>query len=103
MAASIVTSLRMIGMILGLAALSSWGVSRYITLVSQIKIPPGVTDVNKITAIYQTQATAIAVTIVTGFFLVGAILALVAVIPALFLWKPKAGEESAQSRVVVGM
>ncbi len=102
MAASIVTALRMIGMILGLAALSSWGVSRYIALSSQVIVPANLTDISQIAAFEVTAQTNIAVTIVTGFFAAGAVLALVAVIPALFLWKPQAGEE-ARERVVISV
>ncbi|MBA3825268.1 MAG: MFS transporter [Ktedonobacterales bacterium] len=102
MAASIVTALRMIGMILGLAALSAWGVSRFQYLVGNIAIPAGVTDINQITNIVAQQTTAITVKVVTDFFLAGAVLALVAIIPALFLWKPQTGDET-RERVVIGV
>ncbi len=102
MAASIVTALRMIGMILGLAALSSWGVNHYIYLLNHITYPPGA-DITTQLKILQQKTVEFAVDIVHGFFLAGAILALVAVIPALFLWKPKPGEEDTKGRVVVGM
>lgn len=104
MAAAIVTSLRMIGMILGLAALSSWGVSRYLDLTSKITIPASIaSDSNKIVSYIAQQTTQIGITIVTDFFLVGAVLALIAIIPALFLWKPKAGEEETKAKFVIGM
>ena len=102
MAASIVTALRMIGMILGLAALSSWGVSRFQYLIGTITIPANLTDVNQMSAFVAQKTTAITVSIVTDFFLAGAVLALVAVIPALFLWRPQPGDE-ARERVVIGV
>jgi hypothetical protein len=40
------------------------------------------------------QAPAILVQITHDFYTVGAALALLAIIPAFFLWKPKPGEES---------
>lgn len=104
MAAAIVTALRMIGMILGLAALSSWGVSRYLALIVQAQnsLPPGLT-ISQQAAILAQKLAAIPVAITRDFFTAGAVIALVAVIPALFLWQPKPGEAEAKGRVVVGM
>jgi MFS family permease len=104
MAAAIVTALRMIGMILGLAALSSWGVDQYLTLIVQAQnnLPPGL-SISQQAAILAQRLAEIPVEITRDFFTVGAALALVAVIPALFLWKPKSGEEEAKGHVVVGM
>jgi MFS family permease len=102
MAASIVTALRMIGMILGLALLSSWGLTRYKELANAI---PGIKDVNdpkQVTA-YQQAITATGAHVVTDLFFIGAILALAAVIPALLLWKPKPGEQGNDEVAVFSM
>lgn len=102
MAASIVTALRTIGMILGLAALSSWGVSRYLQLVTQAQ--NGVDIATKQgQMLLQQRLTAIPVQITHDFYTAGAALALLAIIPALFLWKPKPGEESVAESAIMGL
>jgi MFS family permease len=86
-AASVVTALRMIGMILGLAGISSWGVGEYQRLNAGI-----IHLISVSTTAYTNAVTAVVVQVVTDFFLIGSVLALIAVIPALFLWRPKPGE-----------
>jgi MFS family permease len=102
MAASIVTALRTIGMILGLAALSSWGVSRYQQLIIQAQ-----NGINFATSqgqmLLAQRLTAIPVQITHDFYTAGAALALLAIIPALFLWKPKPGEESVAESAIMGL
>lgn len=102
MASSVVTALRMVGMILGLAALSAWGVGQYTYRANHITIPPDIAgDVVKTFQYTIAQQTVIAVQIVTGLFLAGAVIAALAIIPALFLWQPKPGEKQGSGEVAV--
>lgn len=86
MAASVVTVLRMIGMILGLAALTSWGLGRFRALAALFKPPIGVTPFsatyNTLYGIYLVTA---AHEVYTAIFLAAGILCLIALLPALFL------------------
>lgn len=94
-AAAIVTALRMIGMIVGLAALSSWGVSHYAELAKQVPVPAILTNTDQF-KIYADKLVLAAVQTLTDFFIISAVLALVAIIPAFFLWKPQEGEKNDQ-------
>ena len=85
-ASSIVTVLRMVGMILGLAALTSWGLGRFRTLASLFVVPAGVkfgsTSYN---TLYGNYLISVAHTVYTDIFLAAGIVCLFALIPALFL------------------
>lgn len=86
MAASIVTVLRMIGMILGLAGLTSWGLGRFYEIVRSAKLPPGLTPLSPAFATYEAHlATVAAHDVFTSIFLAAGILCLLAVLPALLL------------------
>lgn len=102
MAAAIVTALRMIGMILGLAVLSSWGVSRYAELAKQVPHIKDVTNATQVAAFQQGLLNAATHTI-TDLFLLGAIVAALAIIPACFLWKPQPGDTTAGEVAVFSM
>lgn len=78
MASSIVTVLRMIGMILGLAGLTSWGLERFRALVTQTTLTP-------LDPGYASLVTSSAHTVYTGIFLAAGVLCLIALVPALFL------------------
>ena len=96
MASAVVTALRMVGMILGLASLTSWGVGQYISKTNALKPPPDIAgNVVKLASWFTNQTTMIVVQIVTNFFLAGAIIAALAIIPAAFLWKSQSGEKKA--------
>ncbi len=86
MAASVVTALRMVGMILGLAALTSWGLSRFRLLAAAFKPPAGLvpfsTEYNNLYAHYLVLS---AHEVYTAIFLAAGILCLIAIIPSLFL------------------
>jgi len=86
MAASVVTALRMVGMILGLAALTSWGLSRFRLLAAAFKPPAGLvpfsTEYNNLYAHYLVLS---AHEVYTDIFLAAGILCLIAIIPSLFL------------------
>src|SRR5207245_203947 len=90
MASSIVTVLRMVGMILGLAALTSWGLGRFRTLAAAFKPPRGVSLVDpKSAALYQQLYAQYLVVsaheVYTAIFLAAGVLCVVAIVPALFL------------------
>ncbi|HEX4715460.1 MAG TPA: MFS transporter, partial [Ktedonobacteraceae bacterium] len=81
MAASIVTVLRMAGMILGLAALTSWGLSRFYSVVSSFKAPAGMTPLSPGFAAYEAHiATIAAHDVFTSIFLAAGVLCLVALL-----------------------
>jgi MFS family permease len=93
--AALVTVSRMVGMVIGLSVLSSWGVRRYNALAENITIPivrpSGLTD-----AQWQaTQDSASAAidqalhTVFSNFFLIAAIIIGLAVIPAFFFYNKR--------------
>src|SRR5947208_16816494 len=85
MASSVVTVLRMIGMILGLAALTSWGLGRFRAQMTAFKAPPSATTPSALFAAYSQYAIRSAHDIYTSIFLAGGILCLAALLPALLL------------------
>jgi len=86
MAASVVTALRMVGMILGLAALTSWGLGRFYDIVRSFKIPAGMTPLSPGFAAYEARiATTAAHDVYTSIFLIAGVLCLVAILPACLL------------------
>src|SRR4051794_36371991 len=82
MASSMVTVLRMVGMILGLAALTSWGLGRFRTLAAAFKTPA---NVRPFSAAYNTAyghyLVVSAHEVYTAIFLAAGILCLLAIIP----------------------
>jgi len=93
---ALVTVSRMVGMVVGLSALSSWGVRRFNALAAEITTPivrpAGITD-----AQWQALKDAAAAalndalhTVFSEFFLIAAIVIGVAVVPAVFFYKSKA-------------
>ena len=86
MAASTVTVLRMVGMILGLAALTSWGLGKFHDLIVAFKPPPGVAVLSAAyNAAYVKYVTFAAHEVFTSIFLASGILCLVAIVPALLM------------------
>jgi len=86
MASSIVTVLRMVGMILGLAALTSWGLGRFRVLAAGFKAPAGVTAFGpEYNSLYGHYLVASAHEIYTAIFLAAGVLCVIALLPALFL------------------
>lgn len=93
---ALVTVSRMVGMVVGLSALSSWGVRRFNSLAAGITTPivrpEGLTDAEwqamKDAAAAATKGAAH--TVFSEFFLIAAIVIAVAVIPALFFYKQRA-------------
>jgi MFS family permease len=86
MAASTVTVLRVVGMILGLAALTSWGLGRLRALAANFK-PPAGTQFGSSTynTLYEKYILSIAHTVYTEIFLIAGVLCVIALLPALFL------------------
>jgi MFS family permease len=86
MASSVVTVLRMVGMILGLAALTSWGLGRFRTLAAAFKPPPGVPVFSATyNTLYGQYLVVSAHEVYTAIFLAAGILCVVALVPAFFL------------------
>jgi len=86
MASSVVTVLRMIGMILGLAALTSWGLGRFRLLAAGFKPPAGVPAFSaQYNDLYSRYLIGAAHDVYTAIFLAAGILCIVALVPAIFL------------------
>src|SRR5579885_3369730 len=86
MAASIVTVLRMIGMILGLAALTSWGLGRFYNIVNSAKLPANIKPFSAAYTAYEAHLTTVAAhDVFTSIFLAAGVLCLVAIVPACLL------------------
>lgn len=86
MASSTVTVLRMIGMILGLAALTSWGLGRFRLLAAGFKAPAGIVPFSaKYNALYEHYLVIAAHTVYTDIFLAAGILCVIAILPAALL------------------
>ena len=77
-AASLVTASRMVGMALGLAALSAWGIERFYSLTADVTLGP---------TFEQTEALLIdaGVTVFQNLFMIAGFLSLVAILPALLM------------------
>ena len=77
-AASLVTASRMVGMALGLAALSAWGIERFYSLTGHVTIGP---------TFDETQAPLIeaGVTVFQNLFMIAGFLSLFAILPALLM------------------
>lgn len=85
-ASAVVTVLRMIGMILGLAALTSWGLGNFRSLAASFKAPPDVKPFTlQYNALYANYLVSAAHTVYTSIFLAAGILCLLALLPAIFL------------------
>jgi MFS family permease len=86
MASSVVTVLRMVGMILGLAALTSWGLGRFRALAAAFHAPAGVSVFSaQYNTLYSHYLIASAHEVYTMIFLAAGVLCLVALLPAFFL------------------
>jgi MFS family permease len=98
MASSIITVLRMAGMIIGLAALTAWGLGRFHSLMLAFHPPAGSTPFSSAYTTALTQyATAAGHDVYTSIFLAAGIITFVAVIPAL-LFEGKQASPYALSR-----
>ncbi len=106
MGAAVVTALRMVGMMLGLAALTSWGLAYFKHLVSLFKSLPATATSEQFAKWSQDYANYLltaAHSLYSAIFFVTMILCLVAIIPAIFLWGRKAPvEERDLSKATTG-
>lgn len=99
MGSAVVTALRMVGMTLGLAALTSWALAYFKQLVSTYPSLPLNSTAAQFSAWskgYATHVIASAHTVYNAVFFVSMILCLLAIVPAIFLWgnKPPVEEVS---------
>ncbi len=86
MAASIVTVLRMTGMILGLAALTSWGLGRFYDVVNSTQLPASIKPFSPAYTAFEAHLTTVAAhDVFTSIFLAAGVLCLVAIVPACLL------------------
>ncbi len=92
MGAAIVTSLRMVGMMLGLAALTSWALAYFKQLASQFPSLPSSATTDQFAKWSQDYANHLIVSahsVYSAVFFATMILCLIAIIPAIFLWGSK--------------
>ena len=104
MSSAIVTSLRMVGMMLGLAALTSWALAYFKQLASTYPSLPLTATAAQFTAWSKGYATHIiqsAHTVYSAVFLLSMVICLIAIIPALFLWGNKVAVNEAEAPEVV--
>jgi MFS family permease len=97
MGAAIVTSLRMVGMMLGLAALTSWALAYFKQLASQFPSLPATATTDQFAQWSQQYANHLIISahsVYSAVFFATMILSLFAIIPAFFLWGNKAPVES---------
>ena len=90
-AASLVTASRMVGMALGLAALSAWGIERFYSLTGDFELGP---------TFEETEAVLIGagVTVFQNLFLITGILSLLAILPALLMREEEVEESDNQEQ-----
>ncbi|HET8845752.1 MAG TPA: hypothetical protein VFN35_30075, partial [Ktedonobacteraceae bacterium] len=99
MGSAIVTALRMVGMILGLAALTSWGLSYFKQLASQFPPLSGKAtpeEFSKWTHDYANHLVSAAHTVYGSIFFTTMILCVIAIVPAIFLWGTKPAMENSE-------
>ena len=86
-AASLVTASRMVGMALGLAALSAWGIERFYSLTAHVPLGENFEE---------TEAVLIGagVTVFQNLFMITGFLSLLAILPALLMKEEEVGETS---------
>lgn len=92
MGSAVVTALRMVGMILGLAALTSWGLAYFKQQAAQFRsLPLNATAAQfaQWTRDYATHVISSAHTAYCAIFFVTMVLCLIAIVPAAFLWGHK--------------
>ena len=85
-AASLVTASRMVGMALGLAALSAWGIERFYSLTADVTLGP---------SFEETEAVLVdaGVTVFQNLFMIAGFLSLLAILPALLMRVENVEEE----------
>lgn len=95
MGAAIVTALRMVGMILGLAALTSWGLAYFKQLAAQFPSLPVSATAEQFAQWSHNYALHLidaAHSVYSAIFFATMVLSLIGIVPALFLWGHKPAE-----------
>ena len=101
---AVVTALRMVGMILGLAALTSWALAYFRELASTYPSLPSSASASQFSAWskgYGVHLIASAHTVYSDVFFFSMILCLIALVPALFLWGRKPPVEEVEPTLVL--
>ncbi len=100
-ASAVVTALRMCGMILGLAALTAWGLARFRALLAAQLPAGGAAGLSS--TVYAHALTVALHTVYTDIFLAAALIVLAGLLPAAFLWRrparSAAGKQAIESYV----
>ncbi len=92
MGSAIVTALRMVGMTLGLAVLTSWALAYFKQLVAaypSLPVTASAAQLTKWSKGYAVHVIGAEHTVYTTVFFISMVLCLVAIVPALFLWGSK--------------
>ena len=103
-AAALITTMRVVGMTLGVAALTAWGTGRFDALVAGIGAPfalPGETTEqarDRIAAMQQ-QLTDAGLTLFSDFFVVAAVLCVLALLPTAFMARRRRTNIGGQDRI----
>ena len=100
MGSAIVTSLRMVGMMLGLAALTSWALAYFKELAGQYPSLPLSASAAQFTQWskgYATHLIQSAHTVYSTVFFISMALCLIAILPAIFLWGNKVAVEDQEA------
>ena len=94
-AAGLVTAMRLVGMTLGLAAITSWGSQRFFTLVSGLPLPiPTEGESSDVSLAnieaYSGEVMNIGMNLFTEFFIIAVVASAIALIPTMFMaWNHK--------------
>lgn len=93
---ALVTVMRMVGMTIGLSALSSWGLRRFNGLMAGTTLPLKTGGMSQqqydaLVAAYESTLNAALHAVYSEFFLIAGVVALVAVVPALLFYRGKPG------------
>jgi hypothetical protein len=95
-ASAVVTALRMTGMIVGLAGLVAWGLSRFQNLMAAVKLS-GTPGTTAFATAYAQAITHVLHEVYIDIFAAAAIIMLLGVFPALFLWRRSQAADSNES------
>ena len=94
-AAGVITAMRLVGMTLGLAAITAWGSQRFFTLVSGLQLPiPTEGESSEVTLAnieaYSGEVMDIGMNLFTEFFIIAVVACAIALLPTIFMaWNHK--------------
>ncbi len=100
-ASAVVTAMRVVGMTFGLAALTAWGTGRFEQLVVGLELPlalPGETAEQTQARVREFEAalTDAGLSVFNDFFLIAMAVALIAILPALFMGMRRSGTQDSR-------